>query len=148
MTNTGEQVALALARVPGISRRTLRDVKVVDLPGGNVVDETVDEYGSERNIRFIGTFFCTVLLLCQESLPMVVDNRLLDNARHCVLNIFFNQSAESRVTEHGGASIGVGRTVFPKCDNFLTSGVVVQCSNRVDPFLDKFCCSVGIFGPV
>lgn len=125
MTNTGEQVTLALAGVPGISRRTLRDVEVVDLPGGNVVDETVDEYGSERNFGFIGTLFCTVLLLRQESLPMIVNDRLLNNPRHCVLNIFFDQSTESGVAEHGGASIGVRRTVFPKFNNFVTSGVVV-----------------------
>lgn len=125
MTNTGEQVTLALVRVPGISRRALRDVEVVDLPGGNVVDETVDEYGSERNLGFRGTFFCTVLLLCQESLPMIVNNRLLNNTRHCVLNILLDQSTESRVTEHGGPSIRVRRTVLPKFNNFVTSGVVV-----------------------
>lgn len=41
-----------------------------------VITLTVDEYGSERNLGFIGTLFCTVILLCQESLPVLITGRM------------------------------------------------------------------------
>jgi len=42
------------------------------------------------------------------------------NTRDSILDILLDESMESRVFELGRIGIGIGRTVFPKLDNFIT----------------------------
>jgi hypothetical protein len=104
--------------------------------------------GLERSIGNRSALVSAVLLLRQERFPMVGHDSATCDTGDSTLDVLLDESTESGVLELGRIGIRISRTVFPKLNDFITSGIVVQRSDGIDPCLDCFSCTVEVVGLV
>lgn len=149
--STSELVDRAL---DGILRRGLgngpvraeRNLEVGDVASANVVDETVNVNrfeGARVRIAAGGSAGAVLaLFLSDVSIPVLLHRRADEDVEHRVLDVLFDQSAESRVIELGRVDVRLVPVCFAERYDLRAARVQVSVTNRVNPTLNRTTCGV------